>query len=328
MKLLIFILGLLLSSGLFAQTYRGEAYYQQALKRFDSVKVLSPDSIIAPSLSELDSSAAANEYLHQEMVAAFRWEAAHFNGGGDVKSQMEKIFAMPFDSIQNVGRQYGDDYLVWLYSRHLLSPDVQERLLVNRLDWYAKDGSLPHARRFLRDLEVYFPQSMFMNDARAKVQVLESKVAAGKNNAHIVFRRPVRTLDDLVAPYKGKVVYLDIWGTWCGPCRAEMKFAPALKQHIDTAKVVFLYLDMDADENDVRWREYVQMNNIAGEHLRMNSEDLEPIWVALLHTSQVPRYYPSFFIFGKDGKLTKTHAKRPSDKEALYAQLRKAVGQP
>lgn len=135
-------------------------------------------------------------------------------------------------------------------------------------------------------------------------------------------------LDPVVAPYKGKVVYLDVWGTWCGPCREEMKYAAALKQHVDSSKVVFLYLDEDADEKDGQWREYVQMNNITGEHLRMNEQDIGVIWEALLPDSPLARTYPRFFIFGRNGKLVQANAKRPSDEEVLYNQLKEAIDAP
>jgi len=328
MKYLTFIPGLLLSSCLFAQEYRGEAYYQQALKKFDSVRVLSPDSIVIPSLKDLDGGAAANEYLYAETKAAFQWEAAHCRNRDELKGRMEKIFGMSFDSLQVVIANYGEVYLAWLYARHLYPPAVQERFLYHRLDWYAQYGSLSDARHYLSDLEENFPRSKFLHDGRATVKAMESKAANGKNNAHIVFRRAVHSLDELIAPYKGRVVYLDIWGTWCPPCREEMKYAPALKQHVDTAKVVFLYLDMDADKEEVNWREYVQLNDIAGEHVRMTRDEIAVIWEALLRGSSEKPVYPGFFIFGRDGKLVETRAKRPSETEALYQQLKEAVDAP
>jgi len=328
MRSFLFFIGFLLPSVLFAQADHDETFYRQALKKFDTVKSMAPDSIIIPRVKEMDNSPAANEYLHREMVAAFLYEGAHNRDAGDLKPWMEKSFGMPFDSIQDLGRQFGDDYLVWLYARHLLPSDIQERYLLCRLNWYAKEAWLAHARRFLSDMERYFPQSSHLNDARAAVQVLESKVAAQKDNKHIHFRPAVHSLAELLAPYKGKVVYLDIWGTWCVPCLHEMTYAPALKQKFDTAKVVFLYLDEDQDEDDVKWREYAQLYAVTGEHVRMNQQDIEGIWEALLHTHNVARRYPSYFIIGRDGQLVQPDAKRPSEGEALYNQLRAAIDAP
>ena len=30
----------------------------------------------------------------------------------------------------------------------------------------------------------------------------------------------------LILPYRGRVIYIDVWGTWCGPCREEMEHLP------------------------------------------------------------------------------------------------------
>ena len=42
-----------------------------------------------------------------------------------------------------------------------------------------------------------------------------------------------------LAPHKGKVIYIDVWGSWCGPCREEMKHASAIKESLKGKDVVF-----------------------------------------------------------------------------------------
>ena len=84
--------------------------------------------------------------------------------------------------------------------------------------------------------------------------------------------------------------------------------------------VVFLYLSNDDDEADRKWREYVQLNGITGEHVRMSNERIEKIWKELLPGEEA-RKYPTYFIFDRDGRVVVKEAKRPSDGEALYAQL-------
>ncbi len=48
--------------------------------------------------------------------------------------------------------------------------------------------------------------------------------------------------------FKGKVVFLNLWATWCGPCRAEMPGIQKLYDKVDHDKIVFVMLSLDPDE--------------------------------------------------------------------------------
>jgi len=55
-------------------------------------------------------------------------------------------------------------------------------------------------------------------------------------------------VDSVIQVNKGKVIYIDIWATWCGPCREEFPYAQKLEDTFPN-NVVFLYLCLDSNEN-------------------------------------------------------------------------------
>ena len=52
----------------------------------------------------------------------------------------------------------------------------------------------------------------------------------------------------LIAPYKGKVIYVDIWGTWCSPCKREMQLVAPIKDEMQNKDVIFMYFASNSPE--------------------------------------------------------------------------------
>ncbi len=119
--------------------------------------------------------------------------------------------------------------------------------------------------------------------------------------------------------FRGKVVYLDFWATWCGPCMREIPYAKELKKRFkDENDLVFLYISVDHDEE--AWREGVAENEIEGIHLNVKGRDHE-----------VVRNYnvwgiPSYFIIDRNGVIFDNNARRPSH-EDIDKDLQAALAQ-
>ena len=133
------------------------------------------------------------------------------------------------------------------------------------------------------------------------------------------------SLKELAASYSGKVVYIDLWGTWCYPCMQEIQYMPALKAHFKDSDLVCLYIDRDEDKDDERWKDYVYIHNITGEHVRMTGAQIDQIWNELAPGSP-KQSYPRYCILDKNGNLVVDDAKRPSSGENLYDQISSVLG--
>ncbi len=106
---------------------------------------------------------------------------------------------------------------------------------------------------------------------------------------------------------KGKVVVIDFWATWCGPCIAEMPNMKELYSQYKDQGVEFVGISLDAppseggrdkllayvEENDVEWPQYYQGNG----------------WDSEFSKSWGVSSIPQLFIIDADGKLHSTEAR-------------------
>jgi len=111
-----------------------------------------------------------------------------------------------------------------------------------------------------------------------------------------------------LSDFVDKVVYLDFWASWCGPCMREVPYAKELKKRMaKETDLVFLYISVDSDAN--AWRNTVVQQQIQGVHLNVPGFDHE------VPQSFNLRGVPTFFIIGRDGKIIDNRPPRPSDPE-------------
>lgn len=313
-----------------------EIYYSEAVRVSDPFKSKIPaDSLLQrcplPTVQQMEISPSAVTYLRYYLIARCKnlW-MTYRKDSVSGKLLISRELGLPFDSVMSLGGLYGDDYILTLYLRNQFSKPIQENYLAERIGYYCKEQYYEMARQFYADYNDNFPLGQHAAACREQIGRLQEIIARNERNPEIVFRTDIEkplSVEQILAPYKGKYVYLDIWGTWCGPCREEMQFVPALKEHFSGKDIVFVYLDMDADRQDEKWKNLVRLKNITGQHLRMNEQDLEKIWQVVTPGGNGTRFYPSYFIFDRSGKQVPVKAVRPSDKEVLYQQLENVLKQ-
>lgn len=125
------------------------------------------------------------------------------------------------------------------------------------------------------------------------------------------------TLD--LAQYQGKVVYLDFWASWCGPCRRSFPWMNAMQQKYSAQGLVIVSVNVDEKRAD------------ADGFLKANPASFPVIFDP---EGKLAEQYqligmPSSFIIGRDGKVLKAHQGFLDDSPTRYeAELRAALGVP
>src|SRR5690606_8861895 len=129
-------------------------------------------------------------------------------------------------------------------------------------------------------------------EIRAKNQrSLNDRMVFADENASLT------TFEQVLSHVKGKTVLLDMWGTWCAPCREELdKHSQALKDHFKGKNVDFLYVaNYDINQQE-KWKKLIAYYRLEGTHVLASQELTNDIMA-----KTGGQGYPTYVIIRPDG---------------------------
>ena len=122
------------------------------------------------------------------------------------------------------------------------------------------------------------------------------------------------SLDDL----KGKYVYIDVWATWCGPCKAEIPFLKKIEETYHGKNIQFVSISTDKQKDKDKWKKMIADEKLGGIQL-ITDNDFNTDFISEYKIMGIPQ----FILLDPEGKIVKANAPRPSEKELveLFDQL-------
>lgn len=147
-----------------------------------------------------------------------------------------------------------------------------------------------------------------VKEAAKKAYDVATKLTSGspspKFSNYENFNGGTTSLDD----FKGKVTYIDIWATWCLPCRGEIPALKELEKKFHGKDVAFVSISIDQNKDE--WKEFVKSEDLKGVQLfaenAFDSQFIQDYGI---------RQIPTFIIVDKEGKIVNADAPRPSSDE-------------
>ena len=122
-------------------------------------------------------------------------------------------------------------------------------------------------------------------------------------------------LEDL----RGKYVYIDVWATWCGPCRAEIPFLKKVEEKYHGKNIEFVSISVDVDKDHEKWVNFVKEKELGGIQLFADKN-----WNSEFMKSYGINSIPRFILIDPKGNIVKSDAERPSS-PALQTELDKLL---
>jgi len=141
-------------------------------------------------------------------------------------------------------------------------------------------------------------------------QYMETVLAKGKPSPKFVGYENnsggKTSLDDL----KGKYVYVDVWATWCGPCKAEIPYLKKVEELYHDKNIEFVSVSVDKIEDHDKWKEMIIDKELGGIQL-LADNNFDSNFVQDYAIRGIPR----FILIDPQGNIVSPDAPRPSSED-------------
>ena len=147
-----------------------------------------------------------------------------------------------------------------------------------------------------------------MQDNKGNLKTNYTKLVLGKGKPspkfsnYENFNGTNTSLDDL----KGKYTYIDVWATWCKPCKNEIPFLQDLEKQYEHKNINFVSISVDDKRDYETWKKMVSEKNMSGIQLYAKGDTN---FTNDYRVTSIPR----FILIDPNGNIVNAKAPRPSD---------------
>lgn len=188
------------------------------------------------------------------------------------------------------------------------SPSIKNGL-AQALSFEISAGN-PNSATLYNDLMALSTSEKFKADITEKYNKIKS-LAAGTPSPKFDYENHKGGKTSLES-LKGKYVYIDVWATWCGPCRQEIPSLQKVEQQYHGKNIEFVSISIDAKKDHEKWSKMVTEKQLGGTQLFADSD-----WSSQFIKDYAIDGIPRFILVGPDGKIVNADAPRPSDPQLI-----------
>ncbi len=170
-----------------------------------------------------------------------------------------------------------------------------------------------------------YPNSKYTKYLKPEVQIIEEyfeKISKEMpSGVKFIENKNISSFDELLKTIEGDKYYVDLWATWCGPCKDQFKHNKKLNALLKSKGYKKLYISIDKPENIKKWKQDIKYYELEGLHLLANQdffihfeENYSP------HNGYVS--IPQYLIVDNKGNVLTKNAPRPSELSKLSNLLK------
>ncbi len=122
------------------------------------------------------------------------------------------------------------------------------------------------------------------------------------------FNGTTTSLDD----FKGKYVYVDVWATWCGPCKREIPSLKEVEKKYHGKNIEFVSISVDKTKDHDTWKKMVEDMELKGVQLFADKD-----WESQFVQDYLIKGIPRFILIDTEGNIVNANAPRPSSEKLI-----------
>lgn len=111
---------------------------------------------------------------------------------------------------------------------------------------------------------------------------------------------------------KGKNVYIDVWATWCGPCRQEIPSLEKVEEQFQGKNIIFVSISIDNSKDREKWSKLITEKRMSGIQLLADNE-WDSKFIKEYNITAIPR----FILLDSNGNIVNAQAPFPSDPKLI-----------
>ncbi|GAB3933422.1 TlpA family protein disulfide reductase [Mucilaginibacter myungsuensis] len=201
---------------------------------------------------------------------------------------------------------------------------VREFLYADLLKNMLSESNLQNLPTVFNRFKQLYPNSGYIAQFNAPVAKVVKQLSQPLN-ANMIFPpyngSKLNSMADLLKLVKGKAILIDMWGTWCSPCREEIEaHAQALHDHFKGKPATFVYVSNYDSGQEARWKKLIAFYHLEGIHILANQKLTDDIMNRTNSSG-----YPTYIIVKKNGSYARARTQHPVDRQAMISELTAAA---
>ncbi|MDG5491004.1 TlpA disulfide reductase family protein [Psychroserpens sp. SPM9] len=209
--------------------------------------------------------------------------------------------------------------------KSLIKEPYREDLLANYIINNSKQSNYEQSLVVaFDDFKTDYPNSSFTPYLENDIDIIREyrKKTQSKMPSSVTFveGEDINSLEDLLKEFEGQKLYIDVWATWCSPCKKEFSNNHMIADILKQNGYKKLFISIDEENRKTKWTELIKYYDLSGYHHLANQafvKDFGAKYSRIKNGLSIPQY----LIVDENGTIVTNNAPRPGAPDEVLKLL-------